>query len=250
MKTDDNRLTEKRFSELADRARMSFTFQYTEFHSPAGAAIAYSVAAENEIKMWGGADGCERVVVRFGDESEIGYDEEFPIKLLIVKPKAPKFADKLTHRDFLGAIMNLGIERDTVGDIILRDNIAYVFVLESIADFIMDSLDRVKHTNVACEISYEIPEEVKPKLKPKEITVSSERFDAVVAKLFGLSRSEAKALFDKEAVFSNGKPIVNPSKIPEADSVVSVRGHGKFVFKGLINETKKGRLRVLAEVYL
>ena len=124
-----------------------------------------------------------------------------------------------------------------------------MFVLEQIADFVVSSLERVKHTPVKCEISDQVPDEIKPKLVSKEITVASERFDAVIAKIFNLSRSEAKPLFDKEAVIADGRAITNPSSVPKEGTIISVRGHGKFVFDGIVKETKKGRLKVLIQIY-
>ena len=115
----------KRYEELADRARQSSIYTYSSFHSPETAGLAYEAAEDREITMWGGAENAERVVVRFGDPKEIGYEEDFPIRILYVRPKQEKFADHLTHRDFLGAILNLGIERDVIGDIIVTERSAY-----------------------------------------------------------------------------------------------------------------------------
>ncbi|MBP8969142.1 MAG: hypothetical protein KBG42_07665 [Lachnospiraceae bacterium] len=117
----------KRFMELAERARQSGIYTYSSFHSARTASLAYEVADEHEVRMWGGTQDCERVVTRFGDTQEIAYDEPFPIRILYVRPKQEKFADKLTHRDYLGAILNLGIERDVIGDIIVADQAAYFF---------------------------------------------------------------------------------------------------------------------------
>ena len=65
----------------------------------------------------GGYETADRVVVRFGNQEELGYETPFPIVCIHIEPLARKFADELSHRDFLGALMNLGIERSTVGDI-------------------------------------------------------------------------------------------------------------------------------------
>ncbi len=249
MKTDDDKIILSRFLDLRDRAHDTYSFWYSQFHSLHQASLAYSAAQDNEIKLYGGYEGCERVIVRFGDERLISYEEEFPITLIVIRPKAPKFADKLTHRDYLGAILNLGIDRSMIGDIIVKDNIAYVFALDTIANFIVDSLSRVKHTSIVSEISKDIPKEARVSLKPCEITVSSERLDAIIAKLFHLSRNDARSLFMKEAVFADGKAVVNAAKIPADDTVISVRGYGKFIFRGMISETRKKRIRVLVEVY-
>ena len=124
----------KRFSELAERARQSGYYTYSSFHSGETASLAFEVASESEMKIWGGMENSERVIVRFGNPEDLSYDEDFPIRVLLIEPKQAKFAETLTHRDFLGAILNHGIERDMVGDILVQNNSAYCFVLEKVAD--------------------------------------------------------------------------------------------------------------------
>lgn len=231
----------KRYKELADRARQSAVFTYSSFHSPETASLAYEAADEREIMMWGGTANSERVVVRFGDPQEIAYDEAFPIRILYVRPKQEKFADKLTHRDFLGAILNLGIERDVIGDIIVTDRSAYFFVLEEMADYICMGLERIKHTAVRCSITEEVPVDCLPKLREENVTVSSPRLDAILAKLYHLSRGEAKKLFDAEKVTVNGRLCKNPETVLKENSKVSVRGYGKLEYRGEEHTTKKGK---------
>ena len=81
--------------------------------------------------VFGGTEASERAVVRFGDPEAFGYEEDFPIDILAIVPLADKFADDLTHRDFLGALMSLGIERSLLGDIIVTGKKAYLFCLNA-----------------------------------------------------------------------------------------------------------------------
>ena len=93
--------------------------------------------------------------------------------------------------------MNLGIERDVTGDIWTGENCAYVFVHEKISDYIIENLSRIKHTVVVCRKTDLIPDEIKPKYEQKALIVPSLRLDAVLSRLYNLSRSETKALFVK-----------------------------------------------------
>lgn len=231
----------KRYEELADRARQSGIYTYSSFHSRETASLAFEAASEKEVRLWGGTDNSERVVARFGDEEEIGYSEDFPICILCVKPKQAKYSDVLTHRDFLGAILNLGIERDMVGDILVHDNSAYFFVLEKLSDVICSDLDRVKHTAVSCEVVQDVPEDCLPKLSEEHITVSSPRMDAILAKVYHMSREDAKALFDDEKVTLNGRLCKNPETLLKENVTVSVRGYGKLEYHGEEYTTKKGK---------
>ena len=231
----------KRFSELAERARQSGFYTYSSFHSCETASLAFEVASESEMKIWGGMENSERVIVRFGNPEDLAYDEDFPIRILLIEPKQAKYAETLTHRDFLGAILNLGIERDMVGDILVQNNSAYCFVLEKVADVFCSDLDRVKHTAVSCKTVEEIPDNYLPKLKEENITVTSPRLDAILAKVYHLSRTDAKALFDMEKVTLNGQICHNPETILKENSKVSVRGYGKLEYHGEERTTKKGK---------
>lgn len=231
----------KRFKELADRSRQSGIYTYSSFHSTKTSRLSYDVADAREISMWGGTDNCERVVTRFGDPKEIAYEEPFPINILYVRPKQEKFADSLSHRDFLGAILNLGIERDVIGDILVNDRSAYFFVLEEMADYICSELDRIKHTAVLCSIVDEVPIECLPKLCEENITVASPRLDAILAKVYHLSRGEAVKLFDAEKITVNGKLCKNPETLLKESSKISVRGYGKLEYRGEEYTTKKGK---------
>lgn len=241
---DHDKQTVRRFQELARRAEMIGTYTYSSFHSPEGAALAYQAAGERQLRFFGGANSCERVMIRFGDPEEMGYEEEFPIGILCAEPTQPKFAENLTHRDFLGAVLNLGIERDVIGDILIKDSRAYIFVQKDMEDYVLSALERVRHTTVKCYKVFEVPEDYLPELKEESVTVVSPRLDAVLAKVYRLSRTEAKALFDSEKVTVNGHICRNPEFIPKENSRITVRGYGRLEYKGEEHATKKGKIAV------
>lgn len=250
MATTEEQQLLKRFSELAEQSYQNNAYYFTDFLSATDAALAYTVAEETEFSLWGGAEGCERVVIRFGASEDLGYELPFPIRILKIEPLMKKFADEMTHRDFLGALMNLGIERDTIGDIVVKDKIGYAFVVEHIADYIQENLGQVKHTHVKCQLLEEMPEEVKPQLEEAELIVASIRLDTIVAKLYHLSRNQSLDLFRKKLILVNGRVWENNSGAPKEGDVVAVRGHGKFIFRGVMHDTKKGKQAILVERYV
>ncbi len=243
-------MTRNRFGELADRARQSGIYTYTGFHSLRTAGLAYDIAPEREVSLWGGARECERVVVRFGDPQELGYEEDFPIRILCVKPKQEKFADDLSHRDFLGAVLNLGIERDVIGDILVDRNSAYVLCLEGMADFICENLERVRHTSVTCSLAEQVPPDALPKLCEEHVTVSSPRLDAVLAKVYHLSRGEAKARFEEDKVLVNGRICRSPETMLKEACGITVRGLGRLEYRGEERATKKGKTGITVWRYV
>lgn len=250
MSTIEEQQLQKRFSELAEQSYQNSTYYFTDFLSATDAALAYTVVESSEFSQWGGADGCERVILRFGNPEDLGYEIPYPIQILKIEPLIKKFADELNHRDFLGALMNLGIERDTIGDIVVKDKAAYVFVVERIADYIRENLGQVKHTHVKSQVLEEMPEEVKPQLEPVELIVASTRLDTIVAKLYHLSRNQALDLFRKKLVLVNGRIYENNSGNPKDGDVVAVRGYGKFIFRNIQYDTKKGKQAILVERYV
>ena len=250
---DDGKLLKKRFCELAKKSYTGAYFTFTDFLGLAEQGDFADIEREiTGIKYtaFGGAEGAERVMIRFGDCEELGYEEEFPIVCIKAEPAAPKFADKLTHRDFLGALLNLGIERSTLGDIPIIDNIGYIFAKRDIAPFIISELTRIKRTDVRLSLVESLPEGELYRTEKRRIQTSGERIDALVAKLFGLSREESLGLFKRGLVFIDGRLCENNSKIPKTDSVISVRGYGRFVYKGYESTTKKGKLNIDIELYV
>lgn len=250
---DDLELLKKRFKELYDKAGRGGYFTFTDFLGLAEQSILSEILPKlrsENITLYGGADGAERVMVRFGNADEIGYESPFPILCVKVEPLSMKFADKLTHRDFLGALLNLGIERSTLGDIIIRENVGYVFAEEKIAEFITGELSRVKRTDVKASVIDLLPEGELYKTEHKRIQIQSERIDAVVAKVYSLSRDDSQALIKRSLVFVNGKEINSASYTPKEGDKVSVRGHGRFIYLGFDSTSRKGKLNAIVEVYV
>lgn len=200
--------------------------------------------------FYGGYDYSERKIIAFYPDYMDQEDIIYPIDALKIYPRNKKFSNNLTHRDFLGSILGLGITRAKVGDIIVNDDFALAFVCRSISDFIMSSLEMVKQTVVDVELLHTIPEEVTtPKYKDIRGTVSSIRLDSIVSLAFPLSRGKAVASIKSKNVYINSKLIVSPScKLREGD-IVSVRGMGKFLFHSIGNKTKKDRIYIELKRY-
>ncbi len=249
---ENDELLKKRFRELAQKSYRNNQFTFTGFLSSGELSGFYEIEKELSYvpyTIWGGSGLCERVMLRFGSGEELGYTEEFPITCILVKPLMDKFAEELTHRDYLGALMNLGIERDTLGDILLQGHEAYLFCLSGLADFIMENLVKVKHTSVRCERVENPPAVMERDRQEVKIQVSSERLDNVIAKVYRLSRNEAAELFRQKKVFVNGRIYENNSGLLKNGDLVSVRGYGKFEYGGGQGISRKGKLNVIVLCY-
>ncbi len=251
--SDEDILIKRRFAELAKKSYNGGYFVFTNFLGLSEQSLFSEMLPEIRgisYSAFGGAEGAERVMLRFGSPEDLGYEEDFPIVCLKISPKSEKFADRLSHRDFLGSLMNLGIERETLGDIIIINNVGYLFAKEEISEYIESSLTRVKHTDVTVTKTGALPEGELYRTEIKKIQLSSERLDAAIAKVFNLSRDDAQSLFKKRLVFVNGKCTESTSHTPKAGDKISVRGHGRMIYRGYDSLSKKGKLNVTVEVYI
>ena len=250
---EDYTLEKKRFLELGRKSYNSGIYTFTDFLGLGEQSAFHEI--ERDIvgipyTAFGGNEGCERVMIRFGSEDICGYEMPFPISIVLCQPLSDKFAEKLSHRDFLGAILNLGIDRSVLGDIAIVDNRAYIFVKEGMAEFVADSLTKVRKTSVKCSIVDSAPEGTLYNTKEIRVQAVGERIDALVAKVFSISRDDSATLFSRGLVFISGKCCESTShKLKEGD-IVSVRGYGRFVYRGVEGHTKKGKLNILIEQYV
>lgn len=239
-------ILEKRFIELADRAEERSYITFSDFLNMEEKSLLELLKLNTPYCFFGGYDTAERCVAAFGYGCE---DADFPIVIIKAQPVSPKFADKLTHRDFLGSLMGLGIKREVVGDIVIADNIGYIFCLNSIADYIAQSLDKVKHTVVKCSIIETLPETAQSVPEEKQLIAASERLDVIIAAVYGFSRSEVKEYFTNRKIFINSALCENFSRIPKAGDIISVRGKGRFIYNGVLGNTKKNRLIISVGTY-
>lgn len=241
-----------RLLELAEKSYSRGIYTYTPFLDLAQQQVFHAVEREVSyagVAMEGGSPICDRKIIRFGSPQNLGYEEAYPIACLKIQPAVPKFADKLTHRDYLGALMNLGIERSTIGDIFVQGQEGILFCQQSIAPYLIENLHQVKHTNVRCSIAE--GDILLQGAEPQEVfvTVSSSRIDGVIAKLYNISRSQSLELFRAGKIFVNGISMENNSYQLKEDDRVTVRGCGKFIYYGSVGGTKKGKERVSLGVF-
>ncbi len=230
-----------RFFELYDRAYTRNKPEFTKFLGLEEKRIlgeTYLPAVLN-----GGYDGAERVVAGFGEV------ERFPILYVKISPKGEKWAENLTHRDFLGALMGLQISRELIGDILISGKTAYAVCLDTAAEFIKQNLTEVRKTAVVCEILGELPPVALPEPQTKEFVVASLRIDAVVSSVWSISRSTAKALFEESKVLINSRPQERPEKEIKENDIISLRGYGRIKFLGIKNQTSKSKLRIIAQIF-
>ena len=258
-------LFEAKITELAKRAE-KYREGYSAFLTPKEQIISARIIAEGHFDcvsfFYGGFDGSERnrlfvlpEYMAIEEYSAKSVAEVYPslVSEAVVPVKVQGSGyKKLSHRDYLGSLLGLGIERSVVGDIAILDEYsAVVFCDRKISEYILTELKKIGSDTVKTKL-FELPEdfEVKREFQSISDTVASARFDCVVSALCGLSREKAQNIIrigEAELdYFSEDRPDRSVSE----GSIISVRGHGKFVVVSLSEQTKKGRLRLLANKYI
>ena len=171
----------------------------------------------------------------------------YPIRILKISPLQPKFAEELSHRDYLGALLNLGITRAKTGDILIHDKEAYVFVHQELTEFLVKELTRVRHTTVrAVEV-----ENADFKWEPKyEGWGLLHQYAWIPSFWLFFVRSKLTALIEAGRVYVNGKLITSNGYHVKDNDIISVRQMGRFQYEGVLSETKKGRYYVTIRKYI
>lgn len=252
-------LLRKRLIELSNTAYQRGIVTYTDFLNLNELNILHTTPKDEfavPYRTFGGYASSERQMAAFLPDAFYMYMEEaeileaFPIAVVKIAPLHEKFAEELGHRDFLGALLNLGIDRAKLGDILIQDGSAYVFASDTLAEFIEKELVRVRHTAVMAkrtalaEFSYE------PRFEEIQGTVASVRLDSLLSLAFGSSRSRLTPFIEGGRVYVNGKLVTSNGCHLKNDDIISVRGMGRFQYKETAYQTKKGRCSVVIHKYV
>ena len=231
----EEELLKKRLMELCEKAYNQNIYTYTHFLNEYEQSIYQDMKQELAYAhpiLVGGHKYFTRAVVMFGSEELFGYQGEVPVVCARISPVFDKFAEELSHRDYLGALMNLGIERHLIGDILIDGRYAYIFCMEHIIGVIKEQ-----------ETGYV------QKYKKKEGFVASMRLDVLVSQAFSLSRNISEKLLKSQKVFHNGKMCLSGGQKIKQGDIISVRGYGKFLVEDLGKTSKKGRQFITLAIF-
>ena len=243
----------RRIRDLANRAWNQGVYCFTHFLDLSGLNDFHGLLPSLPPVPWalfGGAEGCERQMLRFGDETLCGYDAPFPILCLRIAPLSEKFAQTLTHRDYLGALMALGLERETLGDIVVRGKEAFLFCEERIAPYVQEHFTQAGRTSLSCAPALALPSGALFETRRLSVQLSSQRLDALIAHVYKLSRGDAQSLFPAGKVFVSGRLCESPGHTPKEGDVISVRGFGRFLYRGVESLSKKGKENTAVDLYV
>lgn len=244
--SNEEKLLIRKLNDKANSALYYGYTTYTNFLDTNEQSVFLSHLKElNNVSydLFGGYDESERKVLAFYADDAGKKRLDFPISIIHIKTQNQ--ASTLTHRDYLGAIMSLGIERHKIGDILCYEHGAYVFCINNIAEHIKERLITIKTTSVSAQVElmtgFELKEQSYELIKG---TVSSLRLDSIIKLSFCISRSIALDLIKSKKAYVNSRLVEKGSASICEGNIISLRGYGKIKLKTIGNLTKKGRTYV------
>lgn len=248
--TDEGRLLEARLQDgvfLADKRGVP---QFTGFLDER--ERAYAQGRLGNIKdvtaeFWGGYEDAERVCAGIFPYGIEPTEESFDVTAITAVFRA---SASLTHRDFLGALMSLGLKREVIGDILTENGRCVFFVKSDVVSYVLEQLDRVGGEGVSLSRGIEYPLPDGAKFQAITSTVASNRLDCVVKALTNTGRDAACTLIRSGRVTLNYSEELSNSAAVADGAKISVRGYGKYIIDSIGPQTRKGRLSFRARKYI
>ncbi len=240
-------------AHIADNAEICerrFITKFTTFlneNQRETAKIVLSHVGFEDYLFYGGFDNASRCVLGFFPQYTEKDKKMFPITALEITYRKES---KLSHRDFLGAFMSCGINRNMIGDIIVNEGRTVSFVYATVADSLLYDLKKIGSVGVKITET-ELPDiEIIEHFKEIDGTVSSLRCDCIVSLVLRLSREKSAALIKSERLTVNGRICNSVSRELSCGDVFSVKGSGKFILSSINGITKKDRIHINVKKYI
>ncbi|WAH35519.1 YlmH family RNA-binding protein [Alicyclobacillus dauci] len=213
----------------------------TDFLTPREQYLTESVVGKRGLahRAHGGYGGAERHRMLIMPDDWYPQPSDFEIVYL----RLVSLEQEMRHKDVLGSVLGLGLQRKTIGDIVVGGRLAHLFVSSQIARFLYDELHHVGRTTVSVTVEEEIPDLPPPTYDEKDVNVPSLRLDAVIASACQFSRSKAQAAVERGDVTLNFAAATSRDEVDVGDTL-SVRGFGRIKVMETLGITRRERLRL------
>lgn len=242
----EERILVSRVMDICERCEKTGRVMYTPFMNPREVSLVsgYCKGRFHSEQSGGYADSERRMLAFCPDGTSA---DDFPIEALKISVKDGRVH---SHRDYLGALLSLGLKREKLGDIILCDGYVIVMCDKTVSEFICLHLDRVASSYVQCEaVGNPDNVNVQREYEAKEVSVASMRIDCVVSAVTGKSREGSALVISRGFVQQNYQTVTSVSAQVKNGDVVSVRGYGKMLIETDGITTRKGRLKLNIKHY-
>lgn len=244
----ENSILVNKLLEYTERAYSEQDFlKFTEFldeHQQSVAISLYKNRYFENFVLFGGYPAAERKILCIYSENE---PNGFPIKVLKILFNNKEY---LSHRNILGALMNLNIKRSLIGDICIFNDYAYLICNNIAAEIVLVELKSVGKSGIKIEEVSINDFDFTPETKEETHIISSNRLDSIVSALIKSSRNKASELISASLVFVNGEVIKNDSKKISENSKLSIRGYGKFEILDMSQRTGRDRIKLVIKKFI
>lgn len=229
---DRNYLTHTKFLDMRERSLVLQAVQ--------------KASGMSRLVFVGGYDDAERVCAVFipdyMDKSDMNNPDNLPFCVLRASKSA---GSELSHRDYLGALMGLGLSRTGIGDILVHEDGADIFVLHEICDFVLMEFLKAGRKNISIsKIDFAEIKFAKVNMLYKEGSIASARVDSIISLAFNISRSKAQNLIARGLVYLNNAPCTKDGKDIQQGDKITVRTMGRIKIDEFTGISRKGRLFV------
>lgn len=252
-KKEEPHLLINRIEDLHKQALKRQIISETEFLDMAegSAALRHLKKSHYSFNLWGGYEEAERkIALIYPDEFVERFNVSDHLTFLKVTPRNNPFAKQPGHRDYLGALMNLGIERRVLGDIIMQEQGCILICVNHIVDYLETHFTKVGNNEISLLTINDLSDVISNrKFRHIRNTVSSTRLDSLVKVCINVSRGDSATLIKSGKVFVNGLEIDKISFEVAQTSIISIRGYGKYRLTTIGKRTKKDRLVVEIDQY-
>lgn len=250
IKDPDKQIKMRRVLDKIRIVKKNHCVEITDFLDPYERILAGSILNRfkdiNYAEFGGLKESERRVLAIFPD-----YYDENSVDFSISALNITDITENLNHRDFLGAILNLGIKRDKIGDILVEEESGFIILKSEIEDFVLFNLEKIGNQNIKIK-RFPIYDLIykEPNFKETREFLSSLRLDLVLSTVLNISRSESSKLISSNKVKVNWEVINKVFKELEVGDVISVKGFGRFNIYSLQGHSKKGKLNIVIRILI
>lgn len=257
---DDDRILVSKLLDKIEFVNKRNSVGHTDFLDMRQRQLLERVMLELKISNYvatGGYKTAERTVLVIYPEKleEIIKNDQFDYNTIfeVVRINLPnELKGMYSHRDYLGAIIKIGMKREKVGDIITSKDGADLIVLKESEKYIISGLKELTRFSKAIFQSWGIEKLniEEPKTQLIDIIIPSMRIDSIVSEIIRTSRAKAVTIIKEERVFINHELVTKGAKEVKENDMITVRGKGRFKIGKIINNTRKGNLVLEVEKYV
>lgn len=231
---------DKRLQDWQTQSKNSYRLITSYFLDEGQLAYVSSKLKHQEYTVSGGHPYAKRQL--------IGFNGEASDRIVCLCASYCNTYTKISHRDVYGALMGLKISPEMLGDIFVFDDKIVIYTLVSLQQDVIQNLVKIHQLNLSFELSDKAYFKEDQFIHFEKV-ISSVRLDAVVSAMANTSRENAKKMIGQKMVKINHVVFENPVKNVQDKDIISIQKCGRFVFEGVLKETKKDRLLIAYKQY-